>query len=163
MLLDLGAQLNLYNSDISFTFPISGKFSERQKTIYNIVLKALNEVTAMIKPGIPFSELQEKTRSILAEECLAIGLIDKAEDISKYYFHGVSHSLGLDTHDVGRLRDQKLATGMVLTVEPGLYIPEEGIGIRIEDDVVVTENGAEVLTDDLPRTVEDIEAFMADR
>jgi Xaa-Pro aminopeptidase len=163
MLLDLGAQLNLYNADISYTFPINGKFSDRQKTIYNIVLKALNEVTAMIKPGLKFSELQEKTRSILAEECMAIGLIEKPEEISKYYFHGVSHSLGLDTHDVGRLRDQELAPGMVLTVEPGLYIPEESIGVRIEDDVVVTENGVEVLTDDLPRTVEEIEAFMAEK
>ncbi|MGV3487437.1 MAG: aminopeptidase P family protein [Tuberibacillus sp.] len=163
MLLDLGAQLNLYNADISYTFPVNGKFTERQKTIYNIVLKALHEVTAMIKPGLPFSALQEKTRSLLAEECMAIGLIEKPEDISQYYFHGVSHPLGLDTHDVGRIRDRELKPGMVLTVEPGLYIVEEGIGVRIEDDVVVTEDGVEVLTPDLPRTVEEIEAFMAEK
>ena len=163
MLLDLGAQLNLYNADISYTFPVNGKFTDRQKTIYNIVLKALHEVTAMIKPGIPFSALQEKTRSLLAEECMAIGLIEKPEEISKYYFHGVSHPLGLDTHDVGRIRDRELKPGMVLTVEPGLYIEEEGIGVRIEDDVVVTEDGVEVLTPDLPRTVEEIEAFMAQK
>jgi len=163
MLLDLGAQYKLYNADISYTFPINGKFSERQKTIYNIVLKALREVTAIIKPGLPFSELQEKTKAILAEECIAIGLIEKPEELSKYYFHGVSHPLGLDTHDVGRIRDRELKPGMVLTIEPGLYIEEEGIGVRIEDDVVVTANGVEVLTTDLPRTVEEIEAFMANR
>ncbi|WP_077614039.1 aminopeptidase P family protein [Caenibacillus caldisaponilyticus] len=162
LLLDLGAQVDLYNADISYTFPVNGKFTERQKTIYNIVLKALREVTALIKPGVPFSDLQEHTKKVLAEECQKIGLIKTPEELSKYYFHGVSHSLGLDTHDVGRLRDQKLAPGMVLTVEPGLYIEEEGIGVRIEDDVVVTEDGCEVLTTGLPRTVEEIEAFMAE-
>ncbi|MFC4620452.1 aminopeptidase P family protein [Camelliibacillus cellulosilyticus] len=160
LLLDLGAQLDLYNSDISYTFPINGTFTERQKTIYNIVLKALHETTELIKPGVPFKDLQEHTKKVLAEECKKIGLIENDEDLNQYYFHGVSHSLGLDTHDVGRIRDRKLEPGMVLTVEPGLYIEEEGIGVRIENDVAVTETGYDVLTDDLPRTVEEIEAFM---
>ncbi|GGE54702.1 Xaa-Pro aminopeptidase [Pullulanibacillus camelliae] len=162
VLLDLGAQWNYYNGDISYTFPVNGKFTERQKTIYNIVLKALHEISAMIKPGVPFGDLQAATRRLLAEECIKIGLIDDPEDISEYYFHGVSHSLGLDTHDVGAIRERKLEPGMVITVEPGLYIPEEGIGIRIEDDVAVTANGHENLTPDLPRTVEEIEAFLAE-
>ncbi|TCP26007.1 aminopeptidase P [Scopulibacillus darangshiensis] len=161
VLLDLGAQYDYYSSDISYTFPLNGKFSDRQKLFYNIVLKALREVTALIKPGRNFSELNEATKKILAEECQQIGLIENPEEISKYYYHGVSHSLGLDTHDVGSYRNRVLEPGMVLTVEPGLYIEEEAIGIRIEDDVLVTEDGYEVLTDDLVRSVEDIEAFMA--
>ncbi|MBM7646994.1 Xaa-Pro aminopeptidase [Scopulibacillus daqui] len=162
VLLDLGAQYNYYSGDISYTFPINGKFTERQKLFYNIVLKALRETTALIKPGRKFSDLNEHTKKVLAEECQKVGLIEKAEEISKYYYHGVSHSLGLDTHDVGNYRECHLEPGMVITIEPGLYIEEESIGIRIEDDVLVTEDGYEVLTNDLPRTVEEIEAFMAD-
>ncbi|WP_186579671.1 aminopeptidase P family protein [Aquibacillus kalidii] len=162
VLLDLGAQWNYYSGDISFTFPVNGKFTERQKTIYNIVLSALHKVSDMVKPGVPYRQLQEETRKFLADECIKIGLIEEAEEISKYYFHGVSHSLGLDTHDVGAIWDRDLEHGMVITIEPGLYIPEEGIGVRIEDDVLVTESGNENLTPDLPRTVEEIEAFLAE-
>jgi len=160
VLLDLGAQLENYNADISFTFPVNGKFSETQKTYYNVVLKALKETTQLIKPGIPFAKLNEHTKKILAEECIKVGLIKEATEISKYYYHGVSHFLGLDTHDVGSYKDLMLKPGMVLTVEPGLYIEEEAIGIRIEDDVLVTEDGHEVLSKDIIRTVEEIEDFM---
>ncbi|NRD80075.1 aminopeptidase P family protein [Bacillus sp. BRMEA1] len=160
VLLDLGAQYQYYNGDISFTFPLNGKFSEKQKTFYNIVLKALKETTAIIKPGLPFTELNKHTKKVLAEECLKAGLIKEESEISNYYYHSVSHFLGLDTHDVGRYTDLILQPGMVLTVEPGLYIEEEGIGIRIEDDVLVTENGHEVLSKDIIRTVEEIESFM---
>ncbi len=162
VLLDLGAQHGFYSSDISFTFPLNGKFSERQKLYYNIVLNTLHEATALIKPGLKFAELNTFTKKRLAEECIKTGLIEKEEEISDYYFHGVSHFLGLDTHDVGSYKDRVLEPGMVLTVEPGLYIPQEEIGIRIEDDVLVTEDGYEVLTDNLPRTVEEIENFMAE-
>lgn len=162
VLLDLGAQYGFYSSDISFTFPLNGEFNDRQKLFYNIVLKTLNEATALIKPGRKFAELNEFTKKMLADECIKVGLIKNPEEISEYYFHGVSHFLGLDTHDVGSYKDRVLEPGMVLTVEPGLYIPEESIGIRIEDDVLVTEDGYEVLTDNLPRTVEEIEAFMAE-
>ncbi|WP_066066772.1 aminopeptidase P family protein [Neobacillus soli] len=160
VLLDLGAQYNYYNGDISFTFPVNGIFTEKQKTYYNIVLKALRETTAFIKPGVPFAKLNELTKKILAEECIETGLIKEESEIRKYYYHSVSHFLGLDTHDVGDYKDLILQPGMVLTVEPGLYIEEEGIGIRIEDDVLVTEEGHEVLSKDIIRTVEEIEAFM---
>lgn len=160
VLLDLGAQHDYYSADISFTFPVNGKFTERQKTFYNIVLRALRETTDLIKPGVPFTKLNEHTKKVLAEECMKLGLIKEESEISKYYYHGVSHSLGLDTHDVGNYRDKVLEPGMVLTVEPGLYIEEEGIGIRIEDDVLVTEDGNENLSKDIIRSIEDIEAFM---
>ena len=98
---------------------------------------------------------------MLAEECKAIGLIQADEELSKYYYHGVSHFLGLDTHDVGTYKDRVLEEGMVITIEPGLYIEEEAIGIRIEDDILVTKDGHENLSKDIIREVEEIEAFMS--
>jgi Xaa-Pro aminopeptidase len=159
ILFDLGAQWNYYNADITRTFPLNGRFTERQKEIYNIVLKAMDDTMAVIKQGVPFAKLNETTRASLAEGLKKIGLIKEDSELSKYYFHGVSHYLGLDTHDVGS-RDTELKPGMVLTIEPGLYIEEEKIGIRIEDDVLVTEAGYENLAKDIIKTVEDIEAFM---
>ncbi|MFJ8453367.1 aminopeptidase P family protein [Bacillus paramycoides] len=160
VLLDLGAQKDYYNADISYTFPASGTFSSRQKQIYNIVLKALKETTELIKPGLKFAALNEHTKKVLAEECKAIGLIQEDEELSKYYYHGVSHFLGLDTHDVGTYKDRVLEEGMVITIEPGLYIEEESIGIRIEDDILVTKDGYENLSKDIIRSVEEIEEFM---
>ena len=160
LLLDLGAQWNYYSADISRTFPINGKFSERQKELYQIVRLAMDRVFEAIKPGVPFKRLNEIVRETYAEELKRIGLIEDPAEVQKYYFHGVTHYLGLDTHDVGS-RDQDLAPGMVLTVEPGLYIPEEGIGIRIEDDVLVTETGMENLSHDIPKDIEDIEGVLA--
>ncbi|MFJ7726764.1 aminopeptidase P family protein [Neobacillus sp. NPDC097160] len=160
VLLDLGAQYNYYNADISYTFPVNGKFSEKQKTFYNIVLKALKETTELMKPGVPFAKLNEHTKKVLAEECIKVGLINEESEIGNYYYHSVSHFLGLDTHDVGDYKDLILQPGMVLTIEPGFYIEEEGLGIRIEDDVLVTEEGHEVLSKDIFRSVEEIEAFM---
>ncbi|WP_026696056.1 aminopeptidase P family protein [Peribacillus kribbensis] len=160
VLLDLGAQYQYYNGDISYTFPVSGTFSEKQKTFYNIVLKALKETTELIKPGVPFARLNEHTKKVLAEGCKREGLIEDESEISRYYYHSVSHFLGLDTHDVGDYTDLVLEPGMVITVEPGLYIEEENIGIRIEDDVLVTENGHEILSKDIFRSIEEIEAFM---
>ena len=160
VLFDLGAQYKYYNADISRTFPVNGKFTERQKQVYNIVLKAQEAVTAMARPGILFSTLNETAKKILIEGCKEIGLIKEDSEISKYYFHGVSHYLGLDTHDVGR-RDLELKPGMVLTNEPGLYIEEESMGIRIEDDLLITEDGCENLSKQIIKTVEEIEGFMA--
>ena len=160
VLFDLGAQYKYYNADISRTFPVSGKFTERQKQVYNIVLKAQEAVTAIARPGILFSTLNETAKKILIEGCKEIGLIKEDSEISKYYFHGVSHYLGLDTHDVGR-RDLELKSGMVLTNEPGLYIEEESMGIRIEDDLLITEDGCENLSKQIIKTVEEIEGFMA--
>ena len=159
ILFDLGAEYDNYCADISRTFPSNGKFTDRQKEIYNIVLKALQETTKAVKPGLPFEELNKICKNILIEECKKIGLIKEDSEINKYYYHGVSHYLGLDTHDVGT-RDTNLAPGMVITVEPGLYIAEEKIGIRIEDDVLVTEDGHKNLSQDIIRTVEEIEEFI---
>ncbi|MDR7071564.1 aminopeptidase P family protein [Fictibacillus barbaricus] len=161
ILLDLGAQKDYYNADISFTFPVDGKFSPRQKEIYNIVLKTLKETTKLVKPGLKFAELNEHAKKILAEECKNIGLIQEDSEISKYYYHSVGHFLGLDTHDVGSYKERVLEPGMVLTIEPGLYIEEEAIGIRLEDDILVTEEGHENLSKDIIRTVEEIEEYMA--
>ncbi|MBL0388690.1 aminopeptidase P family protein [Tumebacillus sp. ITR2] len=159
--IDLGAEFELYKSDISRVIPKSGRFTDRQKELYNIVLKAELAVFDAIKPGVKFSELNEITKRVLSEECIRIGLIKEASELPEYYYHGVSHHLGLDTHDVGNYRDLVLQPGHVLTVEPGLYVAEEQIGIRIEDDVLVTETGCEVLSKDILKTVEEIEAFMA--
>lgn len=160
ILMDLGAAVNYYNADITRTFPVSGKFTDRQKVIYNIVLKAQQETIKAIAPGVPFKELNLITRRVFLEELSKIGLAHTDEELSKYYYHNVSHHLGLDTHDVGS-REVDLKPGMILTVEPGLYIEDESIGIRIEDDVVVTENGCEVLSSSIIKTVEEIEDFIA--
>lgn len=160
VLFDLGAQYKYYNADISRTFPVNGRFTERQKQIYNVVLRAQEAVTAIAKPGILFSVLNETAKKVLAEGCKELGLIKEDGELSKYYFHGVSHYLGLDTHDVGS-RDVELKPGMVFTNEPGLYVEEENIGIRIEDDILITEDGCENLSKQIIKTVEEIEAFMA--
>jgi Xaa-Pro aminopeptidase len=161
ILLDLGAQKDYYSADISYTFPVDGTFTDRQKQLYNIVLKALKETTELVKPGVKFAALNEHTKKVLAEELKKIGLIQEDSELSTYYYHGVSHLLGLDTHDVGSYKGLVLEPGMVITVEPGLYIEEESIGIRIEDDILVTEDGHENLSKDIIRTVEEIEEYMA--
>ena len=161
VLCDVGAQFNWYSADLTRTFPVSGVFSERQKQLYNIVLEGQKKVISAIKPGVAFASLNETLRTHYAKELKKIGLIKKKEEVSQYYFHGVSHMLGLETHDAGRGAEGDLKPGMVLTVEPGLYIAGENIGIRIEDDVLVTENGCEVLSNGLAKTVEEIEALMA--
>jgi len=162
ILFDLGAEYEYYCADISRTFPVNGKFTDRQKEIYNIVLKAQLETIKAIKPGKTTTEINEVTKSVLTKECKRIGLIKEDAELFNYYFHGVSHSLGLDTHDVGE-RSAKLKAGAVITVEPGLYIPEENIGIRIEDDVVLTKDGCENLSSDILKTVEEIENFMSNK
>ncbi|MGN1231118.1 MAG: aminopeptidase P family protein [Anaerotignum sp.] len=161
ILIDAGAQWEWYNGDISRTFPINGKFTERQKLVYNIVLEGQQKVIDAIKPGVPFADLNELLKDHYFEALQKIGLVETKEDVSKYYYHSVSHYLGAETHDVGRYGDRILEPGMVLTVEPGLYIEEWEIGIRIEDDVLVTEEGNEVMTAAMIKTVEEIEAFMA--
>lgn len=163
VLLDLGASYRWYNADISRTFPVNGKFSDRQKELYNIVLLAMQETMDAVKPGLPIKRLNEITKEVLGRELRRIGLIQNDAELSKYYYHGVSHYLGLDTHDVGFYEDVTLVPGMVLTIEPGLYIAEEATGIRIEDNVLVTSDGYENLSSQIPKTVEEIEAIMASR
>lgn len=159
---DLGAQYNFYNADISRAFPVNGKFTERQKAVYNAVLKVNEEIINDIKPGKTFKEINNKATDLIAEECIKLGLIKEKSDVSKYYFHSIGHSLGLDTHDLETPhRDITFKEGVVYTVEPGIYIEEENIGIRIEDDVLVTEDGVINLTSEMIKTVEEIENFMA--
>ena len=162
ILFDLGAQYKYYNGDISRTFPINGKFNARQKEVYNAVLRVNEKVIEEMKPGVSFLELNKKAKEWIAEECISLGLITSKEDVSKYYYHSIGHSLGMDTHDIElENRDVIFEAGMIYTVEPGIYIEEEEIGIRIEDDVLITDNGYEVLTKEMIKTVEEIEEFMS--
>lgn len=159
VLFDLGAEKDFYKADISRTFPANGKFSDRQKQLYNIVLNAQLKVIEAICPGITQRELNEIAKENLYLGLKGIGKINNKEELSKYYYHGIGHLLGLDTHDVGG-RDFVYREGMVVTVEPGLYIKDEGIGIRIEDNVLVTKDGHDVLSEGIIKTVEEIEEFM---
>lgn len=160
LLLDLGARVSGYNSDITRTYPVNGKFSERQKQVYDLVLSANQRVAAEAKPGMTLKELNDICKEVLAKGLIEFGLIEKEDEVSKYYMHGVSHHLGIDVHDVNVAANAKLRPGAIITDEPGLYIDEWEIGIRIEDDLLITENGAEVLSGDIIRTTEEIEAFM---
>lgn len=162
ILFDLGAQYKYYNADISRTFPVNGKFTERQKEVYNAVLRVNEEIIKMIKPGMKYKDVNDKATDLIAEECIKLGLMTDKKDIRKYYFHSIGHSLGMDTHDTETpRRDITFTPGIVYTVEPGIYIEEEGIGIRIEDDILVTENGCCNLSEDIIKTVDEIEEFMA--
>lgn len=164
ILFDLGAQCNYYNGDISRTFPVNGKFTERQKEVYEAVLRVNEECIKLVKPGVRYLDWNKKAKDMIAKECIKLGLIEKEEEVSKYYWHSIGHSLGLDTHDMDKPdRDVVFEEGMVWTVEPGIYIDEESIGIRIEDDILVTKDGAEVLTKNMIKSVEDIENFMAQK
>lgn len=160
VLVDCGAQYGWYCGDITRTFPVNGKYTPLQKQIYDIVLEGQRRVIETIKPGVKFSRLNETLKEFYFEELKNLGLVSSPEEVSKYYFHGVSHYLGAETHDIGRYGDRTLVPGMVLTVEPGLYIEEYGIGIRTEDDALVTENGCELLSDGFMKATEEIEEFM---
>lgn len=161
ILFDLGAQWNLYNADITRVFPVNGKFAERQKEVYEAVLRVNKAVIERIKPGVNSKELNIWAKDLIAEECINLGIIKEKDEVSKYYWHSIGHSLGLDTHDLGiKGREFVFAEGMVFTVEPGIYIEEESIGIRIEDDILVTKDGCEVLTKDMIKEVSEIEEFM---
>ncbi len=156
VLMDVGASYANYSADITRCFPVNGSFSDRQKQIYSLVLNVQKQIIEIIKPGIELAELNRSARDLLAEGLIQIGLIENAEDVLKYYMHSVSHFLGLDTHDLGG-RSATLEVGNVITVEPGIYIPEEKLGIRIEDDVLVTETGYCVLSQNIPKEIEELE------
>ncbi len=161
ILLDLGAKCGGYCSDITRTYPINGTFTDRQRQVYNIVLKANREVAKAAKPGMTTVELNDICKKVLAEGCIELGLIKEESEISKYYMHGVSHHLGIDVHDVTVASNAKLRPGAVITDEPGLYIDEWEIGIRIEDDLLITESGCKVLSEAIIREADEIEAYMA--
>ena len=158
ILFDLGASVNMYCADISRTFPVNGKFSDRQKQIYNIVLGAQQYALEHTKPGITTKELNQKVIEYYAVELKKIGLINEDKEVMKYYYHGVSHHLGLDCHDLCEYTP--LEAGAIITCEPGLYIAEENIGIRIEDDILITEDGYINLSSQIIKTVEDIESYL---
>ncbi|MCK9308843.1 MAG: Xaa-Pro aminopeptidase [Candidatus Cloacimonetes bacterium] len=156
VLMDVGASYLNYSADITRCFPINGSFSERQKQIYSLVLDVQKKVIEMIKPGLEMAELNKTARDLLAAAMVEIGLIEHPDDVMKYYMHSVTHFLGMDTHDVGG-RNAILEVGNVITVEPGIYIPEEKLGVRIEDDVLVTESGYCVLSQNIPKEVSELE------
>ncbi|MCB5270436.1 MAG: Xaa-Pro aminopeptidase [Candidatus Cloacimonetes bacterium] len=162
VLMDVGADYMNYSADITRCFPISGSFSERQKQVYSAVLKTNKEITSMIAPGVRLMDLHLRSREIIGEELVALGLLEHAFEVSKYYMHGLGHFLGMDTHDLGG-RDAVLEPGNVITVEPGIYIPEEKLGVRIEDDVLVTEEGYCVLSQNIPKEISEIEEILSAR
>ena len=159
ILLDLGAKVENYCSDITRTYPANGKFSPRQREIYELVLKANEAVVAAAKPGITTKDLNDVACQVLGEGLIAMGMIQDISEVKKYYMHSVSHPIGIDVHDIS-LAGDVLAPGWVISNEPGLYIDEEAIGIRIEDDLLITEDGCEVLSKNIIKDPDEIEAFM---
>lgn len=169
ILMDVAAEYANYRSDLTRTFPVSGRFTERQAAVYNAVLRVKNAATKMLVPGTLWAEYHREVGEIMTAELLALGLLDPADvknqdpnkpAYKKYFMHGTSHHIGLDTHDYGALKTPMKA-GMVFTVEPGIYIPEEGIGIRLEDNVVIQEQGDPInLMAHIPITIAEIETLM---
>ena len=156
-LCDLGATYGYYCADISRTFPVNGRFTQRQKEIYDIVLNAQKIMENNARPGMKMKDLNQLIIDYYKEELPKHGL---NKEVSEYYFHSVSHHLGLDTHDIDGGMGQILEVGNVITNEPGLYIADEGIGIRIEDDLLITETGCEVLSAEIIKQADDIENYM---
>jgi Xaa-Pro aminopeptidase len=168
VLFDVGCWYANYASDVTRCFPANGRFTPRQKAVYNAVLRVKKAAMAMLRPGNQLQEYQREVGKVMESELLQLGLISTTDiknqnpawpAYKKYFMHGTSHYLGLDVHDVG-LWTTNMEVGNVFTVEPGIYIPEEGIGIRIEDNVVIAENGLINLTEGIPQEVEAIEDWM---
>lgn len=169
ILMDVGAEYGNYASDMTRCIPVSGKFTARQKDVYNAVLRVMKAATAMLVPGTKIDEYHKEVGKIMESELIYLGLLDK-HDVAKqdplnplykkYFMHGTSHHIGLDVHDIEN-RQRPLEAGMVLTVEPGIYIRDENLGIRLENDVVVTNNGAPFdLMKNIPLEAEEIEDLM---
>jgi Xaa-Pro aminopeptidase len=150
---------NNYASDITRTYPVSGKFTDRQKDIYKVVLEAQEVALDAMHVGASETDVNDAVKAYFAKELKMLNIIKDDAEVVNYYYHGIGHPLGLDVHDLRR-RDKTIQENNVYTVEPGLYIKEEGIGIRIEDDVWVTKNGIINLSKDIIKTVNDIENFM---
>jgi len=161
VVMDIGAEYNLYTADITRTIPVSGTFTKRQRDVYEVVLKANEAAIAMIAPGVNMSDVNAKVNDVLTEGLIGLGLIKDKSGLRQYYTHGLSHTIGLQVHDLGGANTAGvLRPGMVITIEPGLYIPAENLGVRIEDDVLVTETGHEVISAGAPKRVADVEALM---
>ena len=168
LLMDFGAEYANYASDLTRTVPVNGKFSERQKNIYNAVHRVMKEATNMLRPGTDHKQMQQEVIKIMEEELIGLGLFDRLDVKNqdpknpcyrKYFMHGTSHSLGLDVHDVGDTTTP-MQPGMVFTCEPGIYIREEGIGIRLENDVLVTTGDPDDLMKNIPIDLGEIEDLM---
>jgi Xaa-Pro aminopeptidase len=169
ILLDVGAEYANYSSDMTRTIPVNGTFTKRQKEVYNAVLRVKNDATQLLVPGADWKAYHVEVGKLMTSELLGLGLLDKADvqnenpdwpAYKKYFMHGTSHHMGLDTHDYGILWEPMKAH-MVFTVEPGIYIPEEGFGIRLEDDVVIQPQGAPFnLMKNIPIEAEEIESLM---
>ena len=169
ILLDTGAEYANYSSDLTRTIPVSGRFTKRQKEVYNAVNRVKNDATKMLVPGADWAEFHKEVGKLMTSELLGLGLLDKAdvqnEDpewpaYKKYFMHGTAHNIGLDTHDYG-LVYEPLQANMVFTVEPGIYLPNEGFGIRLEDDVVIQEQGEPFnLMRNIPIEADEIEEIM---
>ena len=169
ILMDFGAEYGNYASDLTRCFPVNGKFTPRQKDVYNAVLRVKKAATKLLVPGTYLNEYHVSVGKLMETELILLGLISE-EDVQnedpawpaykKYFMHGTSHYIGLDTHDLG-LWTKPIKAGMVFTVEPGIYIPEENLGIRLEDDVVVQESGEPInLMENIPIEVDEIESLM---
>lgn len=159
LLMDVGCYTKHYSSDITRTFPVTGKFTHRQKEVYEVVLECNKKCIEYAKAGLTWKQLNDYAKSILAAGCKKLGLIKDDSELINYYYHSIGHSLGLDVHDPS-IDNLGLLEGMVITIEPGLYIAEEGIGIRIEDDIVITKDKAIVLSNDVIKEIVDIEEKM---
>ena len=168
LLLDVGACYANYNADLTRTIPVGGRFSRRQKQVYNAVLRVMRAMIDAARPGVLHRDWQKQSQALMNEELVGLGLI-KRSDVKKqdpdnpacrrYYMHGLGHPLGLDVHDVGAM-SQPFAPGWVLTVEPGIYIPEEGFGVRLENDILVTDGAPIDLMADIPVEAGEIEELM---
>lgn len=168
ILMDVGAEYANYASDMTRCLPVSGRFTDRQRDVYNAVLRVMNAAKSMLVPGTIHDEYHEEVGKIMEAELIGLGLIDK-HDVAKqdpknplykkYYMHGTSHHMGLDVHDIEN-RTTPFAPGMVLTIEPGIYIREENLGIRLENDILITENGQLDLMANIPLEAEEIEDLM---
>jgi Xaa-Pro aminopeptidase len=169
LLLDVGASYANYNADLTRTLPVSGRFNRRQKQVYDAVLRVMRTMIDAARPGVLHRDWQKKSKALMNEELLGLGLLKRADikkqdaetpASQKYFNHGLGHPLGLDVHDVG-LMNHPFAPGWVLTVEPGIYVPEEGFGIRLENDIVVTDGAPVDLMADIPVEAGEIEELMA--
>ena len=162
ILSDVGAAYDEYCTDISRVFPSNGRFSERQAQIYQVAYAANRAIMEQVRPGIAFQTLNPICRKASFDGLKALGLLNDIADIGKYVWHGAVHHVGLDTHDVGGY-EQPITENMIFTVDAGIYVREWGIGLRIEDNVLVTADGCENLSAEIPSTIEEIENLMADK
>ena len=159
MLFDLGCNSDYYISDISRVYPVNGKFTERQKQIYEIVLNCNKKCIEWLHSGVTWKEYNDYANNLLIEGLKKIGKIKESSELSKYYWHSIGHSIGLDTHDPS-LANECLKEEMLTTCEPGLYLEDEGIGVRIEDDILITKDGCVNLSSSIIKEIDEIEDFM---